>query len=297
MACCDVVGRVAKEEGTVKGTGQQEEPALVKELGTVLIRGVPFHSVSLEQAAAHVLEEMDSGRGGWVVTTNLDHMRRLGRDADFREVCERASLRVADGAPIVWVSRLVGEALPGRVAGSDLVPLLVSGCAVHGRRVFFLGGDPGVAERAAAKFREQNPGLVVAGTLCPLPGFEVGNGWAQSLAAAINASGADVVFVALGSPKQEYVIDQVRGNVGPSVWWLGVGITLSFVSGDVRRAPAWMRVWGLEWAHRLVQEPRRLARRYLVDGLPYALGLLVWGLRERLVRTFRSSTAVGSAGG
>jgi len=227
-----------------------------------------------------IVSALDAGRGGVVVTHNLDHVRRLDRDPAFRDLCAIADLRTADGMPLVWASRLMGRPLPERVAGSDLVWSLSRAVARRGGSVFLLGGDPGTADAAARRLAEDLPGLRVCGTLCPEPGFEDRPEEMAAMRRLVREARPDVVYVALGSPKQERLIAAIRGET-PGAWWLGVGISFSFVCGEVSRAPAWMRRTGLEWAHRLAQEPRRLARRYLVDGPPFALRLLASSALER----------------
>jgi N-acetylglucosaminyldiphosphoundecaprenol N-acetyl-beta-D-mannosaminyltransferase len=228
----------------------------------------------------HVLGALARGDGGWIVTPNLDHLRRLVNDPSFRELCAGADLVVADGMPLVWASRLQGTPLPERVAGSNLIFSLTAAAAQSGHSVFFLGGDPGTAETASARLRERHPTLRVAGVYCPPLGFERDPALLSELRAVLARSAPDVVWVALGSPKQERLIRDLR-CVLPRSWWLGVGISFSFVSGAVRRAPRWAQVLGLEWLHRLVQEPRRLFRRYLIDGLPFAVRLFAGALRAR----------------
>lgn len=246
--------------------------------------GIRIHALTEAQCVARVSREIALQRGGWVVTPNLDHLRRLVRDASYRELCSRASLCVADGMPLLWAAALQRTPLPERVAGSNLIWSLSAAAARDGWRVFFLGGDPGTAERAAAILAERFPGLTVAGTHCPPPGFEHDLAQKIQLAGRLVDARPDIVFVALGSPKQERFIEALRRDL-PRAWWLGIGISFSFVSGAVKRAPRWMQRLGLEWIHRLAQEPRRLARRYLVDGLPFAIVLLTksaWrGLRGR----------------
>ena len=245
--------------------------------------GVPLHSITEEQCVDHIVRELAAGRGGTVVTPNLDHLRRLCRDEEFRGLCERASLRVADGRPLLWASRLQRTPLPGVVAGSNLIHSLSRAAGERELRVFFLGGDPGTAEDAARILARRNPGLVVAGSTCPEVGFDRDEARMNALVEEVRESRADIVYVALGSPKQERLIERLRNEL-PGAWWLGIGISFSFVSGAVKRAPRWMQKTGLEWVHRLTQEPRRLARRYLIDGLPFALYLLsssfFRGLRE-----------------
>ncbi len=240
----------------------------------VALRGIEIDALSEVQCVDHVMAELAQHRGGWIVTPNLDHLRRLVHQREFRELCAGADLVVADGMPLLWAARLQGTPLPERVAGSNLIWSLSSAAASQRRRIFFLGGDPGTAEAAARILTERFPGLVACGTLCPPPGFERDSAQMSALRAALETARPDLIYVALGSPKQERLIADLRTLLSEA-WWLGLGISFSFVSGDVRRAPRWMQRVGLEWTHRLVQEPRRLARRYLVDGLPFAAQLLV----------------------
>jgi len=249
----------------------------------VRLRGVAFDRLTEQQAVEHVVSASQAGRGGWVMTSNLDHLRRAGRDAGFRQMLEEAALVVADGAPLIWASRLQGTALPERVAGSSLVWTLTQAAAEQGLSVFLLGGDPGTAEEAGKILAEKYPGLRVVGTYCPPMGYEHDSEEMQQMRAALRGSAADLVYVALGSPKQEKLIQQVRGEL-PEAWWMGVGISLSFICGRVQRAPRWMQVLGLEWVHRLVQEPRRLARRYLIEGIPFAVILLCSSVKRRWLR-------------
>jgi N-acetylglucosaminyldiphosphoundecaprenol N-acetyl-beta-D-mannosaminyltransferase len=186
--------------------------------------------------------------------------------------------------PLIWASRLQGTPLPARVAGSDLIWSLTERAAREGCSVFLLGGNPGAAEAAAAEFTRRFPALRVAGHYCPPVGFENDPVQAAAIDAMLAAARPDIVYVGLGAPKQERLITRLRPLL-PAAWFLGIGISFSFVTGEVRRAPRWMQVAGLEWAHRLVQEPRRLAKRYLVHGLPFAAKLLAvsaWrGVRRR----------------
>lgn len=247
------------------------EPA---RLPVIALRGISIHAVSERECVDHVFDELGAGRGGWIVTPNLDHLRRLTRDANFRSLCERAELRVADGMPLLWAARLQGTPLPERVAGSNLIWSLSERAARAGRSVYLLGGDPGTAEESARVLRERFTSLRIAGIHCPAPGFERDAQALAQISAELARSGADLVLVALGSPKQEQLIAQLCAQL-PRAWWIGIGISFSFVAGRVTRAPRWMQRLGLEWVHRLAQEPRRLARRYLVDGLPFAAALLV----------------------
>ncbi len=247
----------------------------------VNLMGIAIDSITEAGLVSAIVSELSAGRGGWVVTPNLDHLRRLSGGRDFRDLCANAQWVVADGMPLIWASRLQGTPLPERVAGSNLIFSLNQALARQGRRVFFLGGDPGTARAAADKLQAQYPGLEVVGCECPEVGFERDPARMQQLRSALQQARPELVWVALGSPKQERLIEHLRHEF-PATWWLGVGISFSFVCGQVQRAPRWMQSLGLEWLHRLVQEPRRLARRYLLEGLPFAVRLFSSALGARL---------------
>ena len=214
------------------------------------------------------------------MTSNLDILRQIRWDPKVRHACGGASMIVADGFPLILASRLKGDPLPERVAGSNLIRSLSEGAAREGKSVFLLGGAPGAAEAAARVLVERTPALRIAGTHCPPLGFERDEREVSVIIDRLRSASPDIVYVALGSPKTEFLIDRLRHQV-PGVWWMGVGISFSFLAGQVRRAPRWMQRGGLEWVHRLSQEPRRLMRRYLLQGIPFALALLSWALYRR----------------
>ena len=147
-----------------------------------------------------------------------------------------------------------------------------------------LGGDKGTAEAAADVLRHRFPGLRVAGTYYPPPGFEDDDRQMAALTEAVRDARPNIIYVALGCPKQERLIRRLRAQL-PHSWWVGVGISFSFVSGEVRRAPLWMQRAGLEWLHRLSQEPQRLIRRYVLDDIPFAIMLFGASLRRRWTGT------------
>lgn len=246
----------------------------------VRILGMSFANVDRWRLLDHVFACLARGEGGWLVTANLDFLRRYTRDRATRALYDRADLTVADGMPIVWAAWLQGDPLLERVAGSSLVPLIADRAAREGRSLFLLGGEPASNERAAAILCEQYPRLVIAGRTSPRVSNPPTEAEADRLRRELGDAKPDIVLVALGSPKQELLIPMLRPAV-PSAWMAGVGISLSFIAGHVRRAPPWMQQIGLEWAHRLAQEPRRLARRYLIHDLPFALYLLAAAAAQR----------------
>jgi N-acetylglucosaminyldiphosphoundecaprenol N-acetyl-beta-D-mannosaminyltransferase len=169
--------------------------------------------------------------------------------------------------------------VPERVAGSSLIRSLAEGLARDGRSVYLLGGQPAGpgradgAHRAAGALAAAYPDLCIAGYASPRFGFDYAPAEFEAVRREIVEAKPDLVCVGLGFPKQEYVIDRLRSDL-PGAWFLGCGAAIDFAAGDRVRAPEWLQRVGLEWLHRLVQEPRRLASRYLRHDAPYALGLL-----------------------
>lgn len=241
----------------------------------VSLMGLGFDPVTEDEAVDAILDGVAAGRGGWVLTPNLEHLRAYQREDDVRERFDRADLVVPDGTPLLWASRVKREPLPGRVAGSDLIWSLSRAAAERGASVLLAGGNPGTADAAARKLEAHAPGLHVVGTLCPAHGFD-----AAAVAAEVAALRPDVVFVGLPMGKSLALSAALRDAL-PHAWAVGVGVSFSFVSGDIARAPGWVQRAGLEWVHRLVQEPRRLFRRYVVEGIPFAARLLVYALLLR----------------
>jgi N-acetylglucosaminyldiphosphoundecaprenol N-acetyl-beta-D-mannosaminyltransferase len=250
---------------------------------TVILRGIPFSCVTEDQLVERILHGAELGRAGWIITPNLDILRLATKDPAIRALLLRADILVADGMPLVWASRFQRTPLPERVAGSHIIWSISEGAARRGRSVFLLGGAPGAADQCARVLRERFPSLAITGTYCPPFGFEKSDSEIAKIRAAVMAAPADIIFVALSFPKGEDLIERIRDAM-PRSWWIGVGISFSFVAGEVKNAPRWIQKVGLEWLHRLAQEPRRLARRYIVDDLPFAVRLLTTSAWQGLRR-------------
>jgi len=251
-------------------------------LPRVMVDGLPFVASTVNALAGHICRQAADGRGGWVVTPNVDILRRWHYEQSFRELVSEATMFTADGLPIVWASRLQGDPLPERLPGSDLFVSLFKLATQVGLRVALIGGNEGSADKAANFLSTMVEGKgETARTHCPPLGFERKPAETNFMRFALHEWQPHIVFIGLPCPRQEKLIRLLRPDC-PNTWFLGVGVSFSFVAGDVQRAPLWVQRVGLEWLHRLQQEPRRLAKRYLQDDLPFALGLMVRSWKRRL---------------
>jgi N-acetylglucosaminyldiphosphoundecaprenol N-acetyl-beta-D-mannosaminyltransferase len=212
-------------------------------------------------------------------------------DARHMQALRTADMVVPDGMPLVWIARLRGRSHMRRVCGPDLLRAVCARSVGAGWRHYFFGGAPGVADQLAQRLAERHPGLQVAGT--DAPPFRPPT--PQELDRALErmrAARPDIVWIGLGCPRQEQWMLENRARL-PGTVLIGVGAAFDFETGRVRRAPPWMQKHGLEWLHRLVSEPRRLWRRYLILGPRFAVGSLVeaagMALRAGSERTVRSA--------
>lgn len=243
-----------------------------RRVGRLLVDALTF-----QEALDRIAELARAEESSYVVTPNADHVVRAEKDDEFVRISNAAALSCADGQPLVWMSRLgAGPRLPERVAGSDLMPALAGVAAREGLPIFILGGGRGEAELCAMRLKEDHPALVVAGVRYPPFGFDKDEKESRSIVDQINASGARLIFVGVGSPKQERWIARWQPHLRRGVL-LGIGISIAFCAATVRRAPVWMRKLGLEWLFRLAQEPSRLARRYWDDR---AFFRIAWQTRQ-----------------
>jgi N-acetylglucosaminyldiphosphoundecaprenol N-acetyl-beta-D-mannosaminyltransferase len=276
---------LSEDDRRDKGEGSVLQSAL-----RCTVMGVDIDCVTEHEVSDRVIERLETGGGGRIVTPNVDILRQVVRQPQLRELIESAEIVVADGAPILWASRLQGTPLPERVPGSDLIWSLSAAARDAGRSIFLLGGPPGAAEAAADRLRSAYEGLVVAGCYSPPLGFEHSESNLRALRAALDAAEPDITFCGFGFPKQEQLMSDLA-RTHPRTWFVAVGAGIAFAAGTAHRAPEWMQRSGLEWLHRLIREPRRLFRRYVVHGLPFAVRLAGRAIRDR--RTRRNGWAQG----
>jgi N-acetylglucosaminyldiphosphoundecaprenol N-acetyl-beta-D-mannosaminyltransferase len=245
------------------------------------LMGLEFDDLDEGQLIGHVLAAFAAGDGGWLVNPNLDCLRLCARQADVHRLVTSADLVVADGVPLVWAARLQGTPITDRVAGANLIWSLSGAARDAGAGVFLLGGtDDNAAAAAATRLADAWPGLRIAFHAPPF-GFEHDRRAQRDITDALNAFGPAITFCGLGFPKQERLMRDLSCRF-PRSWFIGSGASITFAAGRVERAPRWMQQRGLEWSYRLMVEPRRLWRRYLLHGLPFAARLFVSSFWRRV---------------
>jgi N-acetylglucosaminyldiphosphoundecaprenol N-acetyl-beta-D-mannosaminyltransferase len=233
------------------------------------VLGVPIDVVSRRAALDRVLDWAARRESRVVCHANTHSVITARDDRAFAEVLEAADLATPDGMPVAWLIRALGDEAQQRVDGPDMMWSLCEAAAARGDGVFLYGGAPETLERLVLRLREAFPALVIAGHHSP-PFRPLTIEEDEADVARINASGARLLFVGLGCPRQEAWMHARRGRIQAVM--LGVGAAFDFHAGTVRRAPRWMRDNGLEWLHRLVSEPRRLWKRYLVVNTRFIAG-------------------------
>lgn len=225
------------------------------------------HVDSLTMKEAIVITEKLIAKDGcaYVVTPNLDHIVTLESDPEFAKVYANADLILADGKPLIWISKLLNRPIKEKISGSDFFPCMCEMCAKKGYSLFILGAANGVAEVAAQNLRKKYQGLKIVGTYSPPFGFEKNENELKLIETLISESKPTILTVSLGSPKGEKFIYKHLKEYGVSLG-ISIGATIDFEAGNVKRAPRWMANHGLEWLFRITQDPKRLAKRYWNDA-------------------------------
>jgi N-acetylglucosaminyldiphosphoundecaprenol N-acetyl-beta-D-mannosaminyltransferase len=243
---------MSKETPTMETTAGSPDP--------VQILGMPITPLTADETLDHLERLVDERACAYIVTANLNYAMLCEHDDDLHDVNDRAAFVVADGAPLLWWARLIGRRLPERVTGSDLILSMSERAAKRGYGVYLLGAAPGVADQVAAELSRRYPGFRVVGTESP-PFRPLTDEERDEQIARIRDAAPDIVMAAFKMPDGErWLRDHVDVLGVPLL--LQFGASFDFVAGRVERAPRWMQRLGLEWLHRVLQEPRRLAGRY-----------------------------------
>lgn len=242
---------------------------------TVPVLGAGIDAVTWEDALSRITAWGAAHESRYVCICNVHSVVTASRDSAFGLVVNQADMATPDGAPVAWMLRKLGFAGQARINGPDLMWRYCAQAAESGQSMFLYGGAPETLELLQQHLRAQFPGLLIAGAYSP-PFRPLTAAEDAAVVEQINASGAGVVWVSLGCPKQELWMAAHRGRIQAVM--VGVGAAFDYHAGTTQRAPLWMQNAGLEWLHRLASEPRRLGRRYLVTNT-----LFVWGASRQLV--------------
>lgn len=232
------------------------------------VLGVPLHAMTEAAAVQRVATWAQAGEARRVCFVNAHSAVTAGQDATFARAIAGSDLNLPDGAPVAWMLRRLGHARQPRVSGPDFMAALVACCAATALPVYLLGSTPATLEALGRALQARWPALLLVGARSPSFGT-LSPGENDAIVQTIGSSGARVVFVGLGCPKQELWMAEHSARL-PLVM-LGVGAAFDFHAGTLQRAPRWMRNAGLEWLHRVAHEPRRLAWRYLRTNILFML--------------------------
>lgn len=239
---------------------------------------VKILNISLDNLSK--VELLKQLKSGVVFTPNVDHMVKLQYDREFLQTYLQADYKVCDSQILVYASRFLGTPIKEKISGSDLFPAFYTYHKNNPNiKIFLLGGKQGVAQRAAKRINNKVGRSIVIGAHSPSFGFEKDEQECAEIIEMINQSEASVLAVGVGAPKQEKWIIKYKDRLPNIKIFLAVGATIDFEAGNVKRSPKWMSNAGLEWLYRLLVEPKRLWRRYLLEDLPFFWLILKQKLR------------------
>lgn len=228
------------------------------------IFNIVIDNISMEECVEQIDKLINDGKYHYVVTPNVDHIVQLQDDNYFLEVYKKADLVVTDGMPLVWYSKLIRKPIIEKISGSDLFPKVCELSANKGYTIFLLGAADGIAEIAKNKLESKYKGLKIVGTYSPKYGFENDVNEIKNIINIVNDAKPDILAVGLGAPKQEKFIYKYKKNLKVPIS-LAIGATIDFEAGNIKRAPKWMQKIGMEWFYRLIKEPNRMYKRYIVE--------------------------------
>lgn len=223
-------------------------------------------NITMNEAVQKIEQLILNKKPSYVVTPNVDHIVKLETDKEFQEVYKEADLILTDGMPLIWISKFKKSPIKEKVSGSDLFPEVCKLAADKEYKIFLLGAAEGVAAKAAKNLRTKYNGLNVVGTYSPSYGFENNKDEIEQIIEMINKVKPDILAVGLGAPKQEKFLYKFRNRLNVPVS-LAIGASIDFEAGNINRAPKLIQRIGLEWFYRLIKEPKRMFKRYLVDDL------------------------------
>lgn len=248
-------------------------------MNKIKLMNADYTNVNQQELLQLVFEDIECHRGSSLIFLNVDVVMKIEKDEYLRKIVNTAEYVVADGMPLVWISRWFHRPLKEKISGSDFVPVLCEYAAKRSKTVFFAGGSQEALIKARVNLEKRYPGIRIAGSYSPPMGFENSKQEIDRMNKAIKQAKPDILIVCLGCPKQERYIYENKKifDAGISVC---AGATVDFISGRISRCPAWMSNHGLEWIYRFLQEPRRLFKRYFIDDIQVVR--LIWKYRKQI---------------
>jgi N-acetylglucosaminyldiphosphoundecaprenol N-acetyl-beta-D-mannosaminyltransferase len=264
-----------------KTLGSVQKPMPPARITRANILGVGVSAINMEQALETIDAWIKKREQRYVCVTGVHGIMESQRDATLKQIHNQAGLVTPDGMPLVWLSQLKGCSWVERVYGPDLMLALCEQSLIKGYHHYFYGGGEGVAKKLAARLKERFPGLQIAGGSSP-PFRALTREEDEEAIQLINKAQPDIVWIGLSTPKQEYWMYEHCGRVHAPVM-IGVGAAFDFHAGIKKQAPRWMQRSGLEWSFRLLNEPRRLWRRYLVNNPLFLWMLLLEALNKKSI--------------
>lgn len=228
--------------------------------------GICIDNMDADEICEHVFECVKKKTPVHVVGVNVDQIVTINKNSVSKKIFNEAELVFVDGKPIKWMCDILGRKVKERVTGPDLMEYICQKGASLGMKIFLLGAGPGVAEKCGKILESRYPGIQNVGYYSPPFGFQNDKEEMRKINSMLKESGADLLFVGMGSPKQDIFIYENMKEYGIPVSF-SMGAALDFIAGNVNRAPRWMINCGLEWIHRISQNPKRLWKRYLITDM------------------------------
>lgn len=236
------------------------------------------NNLTMKETIQSIEKMIRNDKKSYIVAVNVDVIVKIEQDDYLKKITDEADLVLVDGQPLIWISRMYKRDVKAKISGSDLVPLLCKRAAQKGYSVFIIGGKKGIAKKACENLKKKHPSINIVGYYAPPLGFEKDEVELNKINDMITKVSPDILIACFGCPKQEKWIYENYHKYKAKVS-ICAGATVDFLAGNINRAPKWMSNHGLEWFYRLIKEPRRMFKRYLIDDMKIIW--LTWKYRNK----------------
>jgi len=249
----------------------------------VLLFGLKISKLDMMETIEEMERLIAQNKSSMVFTPNVQRVVEAQKNKHIKNIYDHADLLLPDGMPLVWASKIFGNSLKERIAGSDLFPLFCKISSEKGFKLFFLGAGPGIAKKAKEVLTNKYPDLKIVGTYSPSRYFGNDLLEIEKIVGIIKEKKPDVLFVGLGFPKEEHFISNYKDKYEVPLS-IGIGASFDFVAGNIKRAPKWLQNLGLEWFYRLIREPKRLWQRYLIGNTIFVYLTIMEFFRSKILK-------------